>query len=800
MFNYIQTLTPLMALGIIDNVTDPAIRIYRNINGKSLAWNLKINAITPNISFNGSFRQGIGAGFTGLVGQIVSSVRYNNSLSTSSNPPSNLGGSGGSGGSGGGGGGGGGGGSDEKKHPSINNWSIQEALRHNYEKKIENYQHLVDGWMKKLDKSLEKIGTKVSSVSGNVGDQIDYLKSIKNQNDNLAKSYQISLDALNGGPYYVTISYDKNGESQQEDINIADYMYKDRWGNYQADTTKINKAGSAARKEAIFKAIDSALGPLVSGLLKAKEASQEAQDAIEELQKKVYDTFYGWENEITEVYNLTQKLSNYTGMQERFTSQIALENARLTAGFGDAISAAMTSTAVLNRNTKAIMGQVEATKNMIVARQKELQAAITSTDELEHYTQVWKNAGKTMNDAGVQEAKGKWDAANLALSYVNVQFNLDGTIDYDIDWERFESDRMSATDAINQATYEEVKKQLDNIKDSADNLNSIIKDGTDVLTGLYEQLEEYQKTITDFESTLLKQLEEDLKKQLDNSKKLNTSLKNSLKKLLDEVKRKLTERRQAEDNAKTEEEIAKKQQRLALLRANTSGGNQVEIAQLEKEIADAQQSYQRTLEDQLLQKLQEQGDKAYEQRERQIALLEAQLEFDKSSNKSLVTQWLKNPELYKEEIKRRWLEAQDYDNKGEYEQQQLLQEFEKFYHDYLIAGTRTGYIDNQELRELLGVEETIQDKIETVGGLLNDIYEFLKGLNIEDGISKTVLEPHTAEYFHNQGNSVKEARAASATEGHTLTGAELKAGNYTAKELYDSGIYGYASSYNHNRL
>jgi peptidoglycan hydrolase-like protein with peptidoglycan-binding domain len=109
---------------------------------------------------------------------------------------------------------------------------------------------------------------------------------------------------------------------------------------------------------------------------------------------------------------------------------------------------------------------------------------------------------------------------------------------------------------------------------------------------------------------------------------LNKSIVDAGKKILDQARKNLQNRRQSEDNAKTETDIAKKENRLAALRANTSGGNQVEIAQLQKEINDARQNYGRTLEDQLLSRLQTQSDEAAAQRQEQIDLAKQQIELN----------------------------------------------------------------------------------------------------------------------------------------------------------------------------
>lgn len=777
-FNYVQSIKPIMHLLAKDHISPSAVKIFNAWNGKTLNWTLKMNAVVPNINpvANAAVAGGIAAINVAFKTYMAPDIG-----STYSLPPVDLSSGGGSGGSGGGGGGGGGGSDDKPKHITINNWSIEEVIRFDAEKKIDNYQHKVDNWMKDLEKSLDKIGTRVSDVTSNLNNQIDYLKSVERQNNNLAASYQRSLNQIDKGNYKVTISYDKNGESQQEDVNLSPYIYKDQWDNYQIDKSKIAGAGSKARQEAIFKAAQSAIDPLVSGLQKAQDGARAARDAIEDLQKQIYNTFYGWENEITKIYNLTQKISNLTGMQERFVTQVNLELTKLGAGYGSTIDSIINITTVLNRNNEALVKTVKANKELIKARQEELANAISSTDELEHYTQVWKNAGRTMNDAGVQLAKQEWDAANMALSYISSkQFNEDGTIEIEINTKKFEND--VAKGLISEKTYKAIKKHLDNIENAAKEVNNIIKDSANILVDYYNKLEEYQKTIGDFENVLLKQLEDNLKTQIDNAKKLNNSLKNSLKNILDEVKRRLNERRQKEDNAQTEADIAKKQQQLAMLRANTSAGNKVEIARLEKEIADAQQSYQRTLEDQLLQKLQEQEDIAATQRERQIELLEAQLELDKERNRQLVTTWLKDPTQYQEEIRKLWLESKDYEDKGDYNREILEKAFDKAFTEYLNAATQSNFTSS--LRSQLNIQQTIADRVKEI----EDLLKFVTELNTNGEIGKTILNPHTAKYFKDNENSINEALKASESEGHKFTDKELVSGGYTIRDFIEAGI------------
>jgi hypothetical protein len=66
------------------------------------------------------------------------------------------------------------------------------------------------------------------------------------------------------------------------------------------------------------------------------------------------------------------------------------------------------------------------------------------------------------------------------------------------------------------------------------------------------------------------------------------------------MQKQIEEARQARENEKTENDIADKEARLAYLMRDTSGGNAMEIAQLQKEIAEQKEGYTDSLVDQQL--------------------------------------------------------------------------------------------------------------------------------------------------------------------------------------------------------
>lgn len=679
--------------------------------------------------------------------------------------------------------------SSSSSNTTINHFSIEEVVRFNLDKKIEAMTSKIKKLTEEIDKNLKRIGTTALDITDSTQEQIKNLKSIKAFNDSLIASYQKDLNAIDLSKYMMKVSYtDDNGESQDYTFDAQWYTYLSD-GQYYINDSYIRQLGSPALQKAVYDAVKGLIDPLVSGLQKARDAADDAQKQIEDLAEKFADTFYGWENELTEIYNLTQRIENETSFTDRFASQIELELSRLGVGLGEVVDETKDATvkaisnisAVLNRNNQTIREQIEHQKQLMEARKRELDNALSAQDELDKIdayknSEAYASASDEQREAVIKKLTDKYDVATNALAYIkNVTRELDGSVTYDIDWEGFEE--AIRQNPLNEETYKAIKEYLDSLNDTTTEYNGSIKDTTDLLKQTYDDLKKYQDTIVDFEGALLKGVEEQIKNDTENAKKLSDSISNALKDLLDEVKRKLDERRKQEDNAKTERDIAQKQQRLAALRANTSGGNQVEIAQLEKEIADAQQSYGRTLEDQLLDKLQQQGDEAKLQRERQIQLAETSNEINAANNKELVNSWLRDPQTYKEQIKAAWLEAQGYKEKGIAEQDALLNQWDTEWTNLLTAIEQTGFgesTDNIEANTY-----TIVKLLKEITGVVDDVTE----RNTET-LKDLTQDVEGAKKAYSKGISIEDLEKA----GFKFDAKTLKSGGYTPSDLRRAGF------------
>lgn len=663
-----------------------------------------------------------------------------------------------------------------KNKGTINNFSIEEVVRFNLEPELSRLTEQIADRTKEIEKILTGIGKTYDDIVGSANKQVDALNQVKEKNKALYDSYARQLADFRGQKGSVSWTDDK-GKSHDKTINIGDWVD----ANGVINQAKIAALGSRAEQEATFNFLNSSVKNWVDGMANADKAMKDAQEQIDDLGKKISEAFYQWKNELTEVYDLTQRINNETSFTDRFASQVELELAKLSSGFGDTAQSISNIRAVMIRSNATIKEQIKNQQQMIAARQRELEAAISYEDEIERrqkYEASNFGGNNAVKEATVAAAREEEAIAIGALKYVkNVFKDIDGSIQYTIDWQQFNTDRDA--NPINKTTYEKIKQYLDDLATAEQEFNNAIKTQTDFIKQTYESLKEYQETIVDFEDKLIDGLEEEIKNETENAKKISSSVANALKDLLDEVKRKLDERRQQEDNARTERDISQKQQRLAALRADTAGGHQVEIAQLEKEIAEAQQDYGRTLEDQLLARLEQQADEAQKQRERQIELAETSNEIAASNNKELVDMWLRDPETYKEEIKAAWLEANGYDEKGEAGQYVLEKQFESDFANLVNAVDQTGFSNHFK---------TFEDDTNSLVALLQELTEGDLGRIDEKALDTNALLDATARNTESILTELKRSTLAQ-LRSQGVDAQTLKSIGYTAKDLISQGGY-----------
>lgn len=190
-------------------------------------------------------------------------------------------------------------------------------------------------------------------------------------------------------------------------------------------------------------------------------------------------------------------------------------------------------------------------------------------------------------------------------------------------------------DAIDQITDEEQYKHVKELVDQAEEIQDKIDDADDAVMDITNQIQElenvWRDTFTDFEDRVLDAIVKSYQQVIDKYSELNDTLNNSNTQILDSLQKQISLSRQIRDNTKTEEEISDQEARLAYLRRDTSGGNDLAALQLERELDDQRKNYEDTLVDQAINRLQEGNDAAAQQRERQIEIMQAQLDYQSES-------------------------------------------------------------------------------------------------------------------------------------------------------------------------
>lgn len=205
------------------------------------------------------------------------------------------------------------------------------------------------------------------------------------------------------------------------------------------------------------------------------------------------------------------------------------------------------------------------------------------------------------------------------LKYANITESENGDYELRIDWDLIDS----VSDKEEGEGIEKFVKQLEEWLSSIDEAEEALWDIEDTIEEIKDRGED---EYFDLEEAIKDAVEKSYKDQIDELKDINDAIDDANDELLKGIKDSIEKTRQDRENEKTEEELSDKQRRLSYLQMDTSGANAMEILQLQKEIEEGQEDYTDSLIDQKISELQEQNDEAAKQREKQIDLLQTQLD------------------------------------------------------------------------------------------------------------------------------------------------------------------------------
>ena len=765
---------------------------------------------------------------------------------------------------------------------------------------------------------LKRANTELKNLDKGTKGQQQAAKT-KSKKDDKKENKRAFLNEQGGA---VQVSYTKKSGKKSKTVNktVATSKYiKAQDGTYVIDQAQLNKVKNKEERKALADALNKEINDRISKKNAAEDNIEKANEALEKFSEELYNTFFAWENELTKIWNITQKieqaqsrmsrndaydellktqlstgkltagaesrnkdLANFRGrletqndllkerqnaitesqknVQRILTSEneketlkkvndklnkdskvdakkTALDNAKAAKKkYDDAIKNRKNTQSTLDKVNKKISA-LNKKKNLSEADKKELKRLKNKRESLkkekESYNKIIKDnkasaskvnqlqkeynniSGNNLNETQElgykkykEELERQIEAENLGRQFTDITKRADGTIDIQFRTDDFEKARLNGN--ITNEMAKAVQDWVKSLQEATSNLQNNYEELTKAVNEYYTQLESLQDEWVSYGDELTDIVESYEKEQIDKIKQLSDTIKQSIDKLLNDVKRKLDERRKQEENTKTERDISQKQQRLAALRADTSGGHQVEIAQLEKEIAEDQQNYRNSLEDQLVEKLQQQADLAAEQREHQIELQEQLV--DSVSNIEQVNDLMLRAqslgdiddeekrkaeiEALREEIQELYYAKNDYDNVATYKQDELERDFNQLFGGLISNQEKQKELseDIKDIKEVLDlVEEHTEEQNITLENAKEHEWSIAKTQE-KFGASLSELRTkggYTFEEFQEAGYSNKQLQEAGFTaEDFKIRGisySNAKAAGYTLDQLMGSG-------------
>lgn len=382
-----------------------------------------------------------------------------------------------------------------------------------------------------------------------------------------------------------------------------------------------------------------------------------------------------WKNPYDKFYNTTEKIN-----------ELLRDRNNLEREYDRLLSRNSTTVEQLNKNLekqlKNLEEQIKSQKVLISGKREQLINAANATMEVAE--------GRAISfQQQYQEAGGIGDISQ----YAYYDENLGQIV---INWDKLEA--LQEEDAEQGEAVEAYISYLEGIASEFEDAQDALLDIEDSITEIInQQLEERVNFIEAMRDLLVEQYQ----KRIDELSSLNDTINDSNQKILDGISESIELERQIRDNTKTEEDIADKEARLAYLRRDTSGANDLEIQQLEEELADMREGYSDTLIDQEIDRLAKQNDEAAEARQRQIEIMQAQLDYWQSSDyfNNLIESMDKN------EATALWKELKGFEYKTEAEKIALMKEFNELWN--------SGNAGNKELAAAdsmyQGTEYTLTD-------------------------------------------------------------------------------------------
>lgn len=262
---------------------------------------------------------------------------------------------------------------------------------------------------------------------------------------------------------------------------------------------------------------------------------------------------------------------------------------------------------------------------------KEIKAYNKSVDKYNKANKKVINAKTKANETKKNVTKKTTTTTKKTTTSKNRKFKLGDYIEYDnngnIQWTtdtngkfKWQNDRDNKV--LNAEDVNVLKDQYSELESLQDTFNQYRDEILTQLSSMYDAIDNNISNDADLAQQLIDAQTTEQQNEIDSLSAINDTINNANDNIIQRMQYQINLQRNQRTNAKTEKDIQDKLNRLAFLQQDGSASNASEIASLQKEISDAQDSYGDSLVDQEIERIQHQIDEAKAQRERQITLLE----------------------------------------------------------------------------------------------------------------------------------------------------------------------------------
>ena len=435
-------------------------------------------------------------------------------------------------------------------------------------------------WIENLDPTLT-VQTDDTQLKGLLQNVINAANATKHNAEEALKPVVKYLEAITGTHIKFQLEYEYSSNFKGEDDALSKGWEKVGGGVYrrpkELKTVSISggEDGGLYNRNFIAPNLDDNKGSTGGSSSKKKEST--------------------WENPYDKLYNLTEEINEALRRREKLEKEYDRILERRGSTFRE-----------LRKNYNAQLQSLQKE----IALQNQLRAG-----RLAQLNALSSETYKGQDSDGNELIKSFADWGVTKYGSYNPNTGL-----LKIDWD--------AIDAVKDenlgSAIEAYISRLEELQGQIEDIDTQIEDFKDKVTELQKEgMQDY----LDFEQKVYDAIVNQQQQLIDNYQDLSDKINDSNSKILDSIQRSIDLQRQIRDNTKTEEDINEKEARLAYLRQDTSNGNLLEIKQLEEELADDRQNYEDNLIDQQLERLTQQNDDAQTARERQIDLMQKQLDY-----------------------------------------------------------------------------------------------------------------------------------------------------------------------------